>query len=129
MLQAGALARVARLVRQHRDVDVITFSGYRYETLLQKSTPAGIPELLDLTDVLIDGPYIKALNNGVGLRGSSNQRIIYLTSRLQQYDLEKWPRKMEINLIGNEIMSVGIPAHGVFNSIDAAIRSAVEIKR
>ena len=129
MLQAGSLAQVARLVRQRRDVNIITFSGYPYEILQRKSMASGIPELLSQIDVLIDGPYIKALNNGVGLRGSSNQRIIHLTSRLQQYDLEKWPRGVEINLSGNEIVSVGIPDFEVLNSVEAAIGSALMAQR
>jgi len=129
MLQAGSLAQVARLVRQRRDVNIITFSGYAYEILQRKSMASGIPELLSQIDVLIDGPYIKALNNGVGLRGSSNQRIIHLTSRLQQYDLEKWPRGVEINLSGNEIVSVGIPDFEVLNSVETAIGSALMAQR
>ena len=129
MLQAGSLAQVARLVRQRRDVNIITFSGYAYEILQRKSMASGIPELLSQIDVLIDGPYIKALNNGVGLRGSSNQHIIHLTSRLQQYDLEKWPRGVEINLSGNEIVSVGIPDFEVLNSVETAIGSALMAQR
>lgn len=129
MLQAGSLAQVARLVRQRRDVNVITFSGYRYESLQQKSKAGGIRDLLDQTDVLIDGPYIKALDNAVGLRGSSNQRIIHLTPRLQQFDLEKWPRRVEINLVDNEIMSVGISSNEMVNSIDSAIGSALFTQR
>jgi anaerobic ribonucleoside-triphosphate reductase activating protein len=129
MLQARSLAQVARLARQRKDVNIITFSGFHYEDLQKKSIASGIPELLSQIDVLVDGPYIKTLNNGIGLRGSSNQHIIYLTSRLQHYDLENWQRRLEINLRGNEIISVGIPDTKMINSIDSAIGSALIAQR
>ena len=129
MLQARSLAQVALLARKRRDVSIISFSGFRYDDLLRKPPASGIPELLSQIDVLIDGPYIKALNNGIGLRGSSNQRILHLTSRLQQYDLVSWPRAVEINLSCNEIMSVGIPNFELLSSVETAIGSALIAQR
>ena len=41
-----------------------------------------VQRLLSLVDVLIDGPYDEKQNHNLGLRGSSNQRIIHLTERL-----------------------------------------------
>jgi anaerobic ribonucleoside-triphosphate reductase activating protein len=77
-LQATALAELIRLVRQKQDLGVIVYTGFTYEELLEMPEAAG---LLAQTDLLIDGPYIRELDDGLSLRGSSNQRIIPLTDR------------------------------------------------
>jgi anaerobic ribonucleoside-triphosphate reductase activating protein len=42
-----------------------------------------VEDILDLIDVLIDGPYIEALRDiTLEMRGSSNQRIIDLSKKL-----------------------------------------------
>ena len=74
---------LAELGRRVHDAggNVITYTGYVYEDLLQmaENTPA-IRDLLAVTDQLIDGPYIEALRDlTLPFRGSSNQRIITLT--------------------------------------------------
>ena len=66
-------------VKKHfPDVKVYIWTGYYYEQLLKKTDPK-MKEILELTDVLIDGPYIEARRDiTLPLRGSSNQSIIYL---------------------------------------------------
>jgi anaerobic ribonucleoside-triphosphate reductase activating protein len=57
---------------------VTLYSGYTLEELLSRSDPV-IAQILDLTDILIDGPYVKELSDNAGeYRGSTNQRIISL---------------------------------------------------
>ena len=109
MEQAGSLAALARLVRRQKDLDLICFTGYRYERLLKNPPNPGVPELLAETDVLIDGPYVQSLNDSVGLRGSSNQRVIHLTSRLKGFDFESGARKVELSVRDGELGFVGIP--------------------
>lgn len=109
MLQAALLYEFLIHCKSKRDLDVILFTGFQYEVLLQKDEQTGIPQLLSLTDVLIDGPYVQAKNNGVGLRGSSNQRILYLTNRLKNQKLETFPRQIEYQFTGSETLIVGIP--------------------
>lgn len=113
MEQAKALAEVVRLARHRRDLDVICFTGYRYETLLKKPARSGVLDLLELVDVLIDGPYISKKNNSIGLRGSTNQRIIHLTDRLQGYQLENQVRKVEFKIDDGSLTMVGIPTPGI----------------
>lgn len=58
--------------------DVIAYTGYTYEQLLERAQrePA-VMALLRQTDVLIDGPFVKEqLDLELKFRGSSNQRVI-----------------------------------------------------
>ena len=78
-LQAGALCAVAERVRA-RGGDVVTYTGYTYEVLLARTERGNEPDiarLLELTDLLIDGPYVEALRDlELLFRGSSNQRLL-----------------------------------------------------
>ena len=118
MEQAGALYKVVRLARKMRDLDVICFTGYRYETLLKKPAHSGIPDFLQVIDVLIDGPYVQEKNNSIGLRGSTNQRIIHLNDRLKGYPFENQARNLEFKVDNGSITMVGIPTM----SIDSALK-------
>lgn len=98
-LQAEALAELIRTVRRKRDLGVIVYTGYRYEELL--ADPAA-RALLEETDLLIDGPYVKELDDGKSLRGSSNQRVIPLTERYRE----------ELSLYGRPERPTEAFAHG-----------------
>lgn len=120
MEQAAGLAALARLARRKKDLDLICFTGYRYERLLKNPPNNGVSELLAEVDVLIDGPFIQALNDSIGLRGSSNQRIIHLTSRLQEHDFESHTRNVEITVTDGELAFVGIPTPGILSAMRRA---------
>lgn len=126
MSQASGLAALARLARQKKNLDLICFTGYRYERLLKNPPNPGVPELLAEVDVLIDGPYVQSLNDSMGLRGSSNQRVIHLTPRLKAYDLESGTRKVEINVGDGELGFIGIPTPGILSALR---RAHVDIER
>lgn len=123
MAQAAGLAALIRMARKRKDLDVICFTGYRYERLIKLPPNRGVPLLLQEVDVLIDGPFIQALNDSVGLRGSSNQRVIHLTTRLAEHDLETQPRKVEVTSDGRELIFVGIPTPGILSSIEETIET------
>lgn len=80
--QAEGLLELARLVK-NAGYDLWVYTGYLYENLrkVPKDTPRGaaVAELLGLTDVLVDGPYIEGLRSlELTWRGSANQRVIDL---------------------------------------------------
>ena len=118
MEQAAGLAALVRLARQKKDLDLICFTGYRYERLLKNPPNNGVSVLLAQVDVLVDGPYIQSLNNSVGLRGSSNQRVIHLTSRLKGHDFESQRRQVEITITNGELAFIGIPTPDVMSAIE-----------
>ena len=56
---------------------IYIWTGYRYEELARRG--GHMKQILDMADVLIDGPYIESLRDiTLEMRGSSNQRIINL---------------------------------------------------
>jgi anaerobic ribonucleoside-triphosphate reductase activating protein len=120
MEQAAGLAALIQLARRRKDLDLICFTGYRYERLVSNPPNRGVPELLQEVDVLIDGPFIQSLNDSVGLRGSSNQRVIHLTSRLREHDLESQSRRVEVTIRRGELALVGIPTPGILSSLEEA---------
>ncbi len=124
MLQAAGLAELARIARARRDLNIICFTGFRYERLLERPPSPGVFALLEQIDVLIDGPYLKSRDDGLGLRGSSNQRIIYLTTRLAEHNLEAWPRRVEIEVRHKELMVIGIPSPGLHVALMHALQTA-----
>lgn len=106
--QSAALADLLIKLKALRPVlTVILFTGYRLDQLKNEE----YRKVLEHVDVLIDGEYIDALNDNKGLRGSSNQTIHFLTSRLIQYKdiLENADRTREIHVLAeNELLTIGI---------------------
>ena len=73
--QAAGFARLGEILRAE-GYDIVTYTGYTYEELLQRQEP-GIKHLLAVTDLLIDGPYLeKERDITLPFRGSRNQRLI-----------------------------------------------------
>jgi anaerobic ribonucleoside-triphosphate reductase activating protein len=108
MAQAQALVELVQLMRGWRpELNVICFTGYRLE---QIEKYASMMDLMMAVDVLIDGPYVQALDNGIGLRGSTNQAILHISGRLAAFDLMNWPRHMELHTQPSGILVVGIPS-------------------
>ena len=108
-LQAAALADLLDVVLNKRpSLNVIIFSGYYKESL---SWPDA-QRLLSMIDLLIDGPYIQSCNDNQGLRGSSNQHLHFLSSRLLPWkdELEHGKRKIEFHVQSSDIKAYGIPS-------------------
>lgn len=109
-LQAEALGGMVEQIRRRRDMGVIVYTGFLYEELLGMEEAQA---LLTRTDLLIDGPYIRELDDGRSLRGSSNQRVLPLTERyrgdLGLYGAEGRP--VEHFRHGVEIHDVGVADH------------------
>ena len=75
--QAVGLLPLAQAVRR-RGKDVVAFSGYTFEELLEKGKgdPA-VTELLALCCLLVDGRFVLAQRDlSLRFRGSGNQRLI-----------------------------------------------------
>ena len=79
--QAEGFAEIAKALKE-KGYEVASYSGYTFEELLDGTD--GQKELLQLLDVLIDGPFLmreKSLE--IAFRGSRNQRIINVPESLK----------------------------------------------
>jgi anaerobic ribonucleoside-triphosphate reductase activating protein len=126
MLQARALAAMVRAAREQRDVTVICYSGFTIGELRERPPGPGIADLLGELDVLIDGPYQAAANDGRGLRGSSNQVVHHLTGRLASSDdlFVTSPRSAELRVRDRSVLLVGVPPPELASRVDEATRRA-----
>lgn len=74
--QAKALAELGREVKK-LGLDIITYTGYEFEELYKNREKNGWSELLEVTDILIDGKFILAQKDwNIKFRGSRNQRYL-----------------------------------------------------
>ena len=116
---AIGLARTAREL----GLSVMIFSGYTLEQLRDENQI----QLLALTDILVDGPYVReqpdAQRRWVG---STNQRIHFLTDRYR-FD-EQWRKRntLEIRVRGGEITVNGFPARDAVSLWKGWKRKTVE---
>ncbi len=63
-----------RIKEINNSLDILTYTGYHFEDLLEDKDKRG---LLEVVDILVDGPFIEEKRDlGLKYRGSSNQRII-----------------------------------------------------
>lgn len=101
-VQAQALAIVGRATRA-QGLSVMTFSGYTLEALRRFRAP-GIQELLEVTDILVDGPFIeKEKNFSRPWAGSANQRFHFLSPRYRHLEgkLSDFANGIEVRLLAN----------------------------
>ena len=98
---------------------MILYSGY-YLGELREMQDVKTDEILSMLDVLIDGPYIEELNDGISLRGSSNQGVHFLTDRYTPYrELYSRPvRRVEMHMTGNGISIIGVPDKTTLETLD-----------
>jgi anaerobic ribonucleoside-triphosphate reductase activating protein len=81
--QARGLAEVAAFCQLQR-LSVMVFTGFRLEQLRQLNLP-GVEQLLNHTDVLVDGPFVAGRRDSSrNWVGSENQRFHYLSPRYDE---------------------------------------------
>ena len=68
--------------------DIWIYSGYVWEDIIKDNT---LKEILECTDVLVDGAYVDELRDiSLAFRGSSNQRIIDVKKTLDSNEVILW---------------------------------------
>jgi anaerobic ribonucleoside-triphosphate reductase activating protein len=110
LAHAAPAASLARAVRD-RDRTVMIFSGYTLEEA-RRLPDVAVAELLALTDILVDGPYLREQpETRRRWIGSGNQQIHFLTDRYRADD-PCWllPNTLEVRLQGLELTVNGFPA-------------------
>lgn len=86
----------AAMAAKESSLNVIAFSGYFYEELIEKSDCL---KLLEYVDLLIDGPYVEEKRDfSRPLVGSKNQRFIYLSDQISKQDMEAYKNQVELRI-------------------------------
>ena len=81
MLHPEGFTQLARLIKSKTDKSIWCYTGYRFEQLLVHPTQRA---LVELCDVIVDGPYIESQRDlSLPFRGSRNQRLIDVAPSLQ----------------------------------------------
>lgn len=112
-LQAEELATMIDGIKAKRDYGVIIYTGF-LKNELEKKNENGVQRLLLHADILIDGHYIKELDDGKPYRGSSNQNIYLMTDRYKPvfngYYNGTTKRNIEIDVEKDNVYMVGVPS-------------------
>jgi anaerobic ribonucleoside-triphosphate reductase activating protein len=75
--QAAEFAQLAGEAKK-LGLDVVVYTGFTYEELLEKQDP-DVDALLSEADILVDGPFVLASRDlSLKFKGSANQRLIDL---------------------------------------------------
>tara|TARA_X000001036_G_C20344014_1_gene669688 strand:+ start:72 stop:689 length:618 start_codon:yes stop_codon:yes gene_type:complete len=122
--QALAVSSIIERMNSERQnpLSVFIFTGFDFETL-RESKDEAVQRLLSMTDMLSSGPYVSSLREEQLLwRGSSNQKLIYLTDTYSSSEEESWIRNSpieELVMSDNGIMRTGFRAKkgDLYNSL------------
>ncbi|MBQ8701820.1 MAG: anaerobic ribonucleoside-triphosphate reductase activating protein [Prevotella sp.] len=88
MYQAEGFAELARAIRSRTTKNIWCYTGFTFEALLKMPAQR---ELLELVDVLVDGPFIESKKDpDLLFRGSSNQRLIDVKASLKAGEVVLW---------------------------------------
>lgn len=72
-----ALAELLEIVRSESPLGAMVYTGRTLSQLQRLNDPNAL-RCLRAIDILVDGPYVEELNDGLGWRGSTNQ-VIHVT--------------------------------------------------
>ena len=90
MQQAEGFTALARAIHERTNKNIWCYTGYTFEALLHMPAQR---QLLELVDVLVDGPYIEAQRStDLLFRGSANQRLIDVPRSLAEGRIVLWQR-------------------------------------
>lgn len=113
LLQARTLLVLFEMLRQETPIEVLLYTGYTRAEIEHGAAGNEAAKLLHQIDVLIDGPFVEALNDGLPMRGSSNQTIHYLSSTVNPLEWDAYLRQgrhVEANVLASEhVIFIGIP--------------------
>ena len=82
MFQPMEFAELAKAIREHCDKNIWCYTGFLFENILRNDAQRA---LLELVDVLVDGPFVQSLRDeSLLFRGSSNQRLIDVKRSIEE---------------------------------------------
>ena len=103
-LQPRALTLLLRAAKE-RALSTVVYTGFTIDEIREH---AAAPNVLDLIDVLVDGPFIESMKEDTLLaRGSSNQSFHFLTERYGLSDFVMNGRAEIILTAGGDVIQTG----------------------
>lgn len=116
-LQADELIELVFMIKKHTKLDIMLYSGYKFEELESKY---GI-DFFRKIDIFVDGEYIEEHNDNSMYRGSNNQNIYCFTEKYKPFlskILQIKKRDVEFEIDGeNEIFFIGVPPKDFFGQL------------
>lgn len=88
--------------------DILVFSGYTYEELKARNDK-NIDQVFSIISAIIAGPFLKELHSDIGLKGSSNQRIIAFKNFDKYENVDSERRELQIVCVNERLITIGIP--------------------
>lgn len=108
------------------DVDLLAYSGYRWERLVRDHAP-----VLGVLDAVMSEPFVRSRPTALPWRGSANQRLHLLTplgrSRFEHAEREgsassDAPR-LQVAVNESGVHLIGIPDRDLLDGLDEALRA------
>lgn len=94
MYQAEGFTELAKAIKSCTKKNIWCYTGFTFEALLRMPKQRA---LLELVDVLVDGPFVDSLRDeNLLFRGSSNQRLIDVQASLKEGKVVLWTRKQRM---------------------------------
>ncbi|MFI3211407.1 MAG: 4Fe-4S single cluster domain-containing protein [Peptostreptococcaceae bacterium] len=125
-LQKDKLLEFINIIKKETKLDIMIYSGYLYEDLINDSISK---EILSKIDIFVDGEYIESKNEDQLYRGSSNQNIYILSEKYKSFETmikSSNNRNIEFQVLDNEeLFMVGIPPKGFYDEFINKIRERI----
>lgn len=129
-LQAEALARLIKFLRDETALDVMIFTGYTLSEL-QNRPDSATAFILGNIDILVDGEYREELNTNSIYRGSDNQVVHFLSPKYLPFkDLIARTKNRSLEFVyrkNSELFMIGIPPKGFEEKFLRTILKGVEL--
>jgi len=112
---------------QRSDLSVMCYTGRTLQQLRRDGQAEMVERILRCVDILIDGLYVEAMNDGSAWRGSSNQQIHFLSPRYHHLEtsvLESRDRELEVSVSrSHQIEITGIPPTNFMDRLRTQLKS------
>jgi anaerobic ribonucleoside-triphosphate reductase activating protein len=120
-----ALWEFIEAIKKKSDLTILSYTGRTLSHLRSEPNESVVHKILSAIDILIDGPYVESLNDGSMWRGSSNQKVHFMSARysnLENSVATEKSRKLQVNLNSNgDFDLTGIPPVGFLESLQARL--------
>jgi anaerobic ribonucleoside-triphosphate reductase activating protein len=123
MLQSRALYQLSTILKEN-GLTIMCYSGYTLKELRQKEDPY-TNKLLGVLDILVDGPYILEQKQNLLWRGSSNQKVHFLSEIYTRYKpvVMRNMAEMEISISRDRLVLTGMLQEKIIEKLNQRLGS------